>query len=318
MNLQKAQEQLLHWFIQHGRHDLPWRKTTDIYRIYLSETMLQQTQVNRVMEEYYPKFLKHFPTLASLGEAPLEEILALWSGLGYYSRAKNMHETAKICKTALPDDFKELQKLPGIGRYTASAICSFGYNQCVPVVDTNIKRVLRRFFALQPTNDKTVWEKAELFLNRSRPKEHNLALMDLGSMVCTPKSPECDLCPLHAHCQGKNDPESFTQTKKKEYISMELFFGVNIQNKKVAMTPSQGSMYKGMLLLPQIDPIEENFLGSYKHAYTKYRLKVNLYKSEYIPENVVWVDLESFLEGHYPSLVKKGFKFFSKAHQATM
>ncbi len=300
---------LLHWFEEHGRHDLPWRQTKNIYHIYLSETMLQQTQVSRVMEEYYPKFLKRFPTLASLADASLEEVLSLWSGLGYYSRAKNLHESAKICKTALPDDFKELQKLPGIGRYTASAICSFGYNQCIPVVDTNIKRVLRRFFALESTSDKTVWEKAEIFLDTKHPKEHNLSLMDLGSLLCTPKAPKCNLCPLQAECQGETNPEIFTQAKKKEYISMELFFGIHIKNGKIAMTPSKNGMYKGMLVFPEVDPIEEDLLGSYKHSYTKYRLTVKLYRSEHIPEDVVWVDLESFLDGHYPSLVKKAARY---------
>ena len=301
---------LLHWFEKHGRHDLPWRKTDNIYHIYLSEVMLQQTQVNRVMEEYYPKFLERFPTLAVLADASLEDVLSLWSGLGYYSRAKNLHECAKICQTTLPDDFKELQKLPGIGRYTASAICSFGYNKCLPVVDTNIKRVLIRLFALQNQSDKTIWEKAEAFLNHKHPKEHNLALMDLGSMICTPKAPKCDVCPLSDFCQGSERAEKLIQVKKKEYITMDLFFGINIQDGKIAMTPSKNGMYKGMLVLPQVDPIEENFLGSYKHSYTKYRLNVKLYKSDYIPEDVVWVDLEGFLEGHYPSLVKKAAKFF--------
>ena len=307
--MKTAQTQLLHWYKKYGRHDLPWRNTDEIYHIYLSEVMLQQTQVSRVMEEYYPKFLERFPTLASLADASLEEVLSLWSGLGYYSRAKNLHECAKICKRALPDDFKELQKLPGIGHYTAAAICSFGYNQCLPVVDTNIKRVLRRFFAFESTNDKAIWEKAEAFLNTTFPKEHNLALMDLGSMICTPKAPKCDLCPLQAECQGKADPESFTQTKKKEYIAMELFFGIHIKHGKIAMTPSKNGMYDGMLVFPQVDPIEEEYLGSYKHSYTKYRLTVKLYKSDLIPEDVVWVDLENFLEGHYPSLVKKAAKY---------
>ena len=301
---------LLEWFKKYGRHDLPWRNTDEIYHIYLSEVMLQQTQVSRVMEEFYPKFLERFPTLASLADASLEEVLSLWSGLGYYSRAKNLHETAKICKTSLPDDFKELQKLPGIGRYTASAICSFGYNQCVPVVDTNIKRVLSRLFRLEKSSDKLVWERAEAFLNQKNPKEHNLALMDLGSQICTPKAPKCDQCPLERFCQGKDIAEELTTTKKKEYIAMELFFGIHIKNGKIAMTPSKNGMYKGMLVFPEVDPIDEDFLGSYKHSYTKYRITVKLYKSDYTPEDIVWVDLEGFLDGHYPSLVKKAAKFF--------
>ena len=308
--LSAVHKKLIAWFEENGRHDLPWRNTDDIYHIYLSEIMLQQTQVSRVMEEYYSKFLKYFPTLESLSNATLEEVLSLWSGLGYYSRAKNLHECAKLCKTSLPDDFQKLQKLPGIGRYTASAICSFGYNQYMPVVDTNIKRVLRRLFALKRESDKQIWEKAEQFLNTKQPKEHNLALMDLGSMICTPKAPACEKCPLENICEGKENAEEFTKAKKKEYVAMELFFGIHIKENKIAMTPSTNGMYKGMLVFPQVDPIEENFIGNYKHSYTKYRLDVKLYSSDIIPEDVVWVDLDEFLDGHYPSLVKKAAKFF--------
>lgn len=303
---------LLKWFKDHGRHDLPWRKTSNIYKVYLSETMLQQTQVSRVKEEYYPKFLKRFPTLKSLGEASLEEVLAMWSGLGYYTRARNLHKTAHLTKGVLPRSKEELLRLPGIGEYTASAICSFALNQAVPVVDTNIKRVLKRYYALLECNDKKLLGLAKSFLNSTAPKEHNLALMDLGSIICTPNDPKCDLCPLQKGCQGKNEPQLYVKTQKKESIPIELFFGINIKKGKIAMTPSKGKMYKGMLLLPQVNPIEKNYLGSYKHTYTKYRLVVKLYKSDYVPKDVVWVDLEHFLEGHYPTLVKKGFQFFSR------
>lgn len=302
-------KKLLEWFENYGRHDLPWRETSDIYKVYLSETMLQQTQVSRVKDEYYPKFLKRFPTLKTLGEAKIEEVLSLWSGLGYYTRARNLHKTAQITHGDLPTTKEELLKLPGIGEYTASAICSFALNQKIPVVDTNIKRVLQRYFALTKPNEKTLWRYAEDFLNTDEPKKHNLALMDLGSMLCIPNDPKCSLCPLHANCQGKNEPQLYTKKEKKNYISMELFFGVNIQNGKIAMTSSDNGMYKGMLLLPQVDPIEENFIAGYKHSYTKYRLDVKLYKSDFVPDNVVWVDLEGFLDGHYPSLVKKAAKF---------
>lgn len=305
-------KKLLTWFDANGRHDLPWRKTNDMYKVYLSETMLQQTQVSRVMEEYYPKFLSRFPTLFLLSQAPLEEVLSLWSGLGYYTRARNLHKTAQITKGVLPKTKQELVELPGIGEYTASAICSFALNLPVAVVDTNIKRVLKRYGALLDASDKLVLEYAQSFLDTNHPKEHNLALMDLGAMLCTPTNPKCDLCPLQDACLGKENPTLYAKKQKKEYISMELFFGINIQNGKIAMTHSTNGMYEKMLLFPQIDPIEENFLGSYKHAYTKYRLDVKLYKTDFVPDDVVWVEIDSFLEGHFPSLVKKGFRFFPK------
>ncbi len=266
--------------------------------------MLQQTQVNRVRDEYYPQFLAKFPTLTSLAKAPLDEVLAAWSGLGYYSRARNLHKTAQLSQDSLPETLKELLALPGIGEYTASAICSFGYNQSVPVVDTNISRVLKRYFALLHVKDKTVWEYAQELLNHKNPRSHNLALMDLGSRVCLPKSPKCDECPLQANCQGKEEAELYTQKKKTEYESLELFYGICVKNDKIALTPATGNMYKGMLELPSVDPIEEDFLGSFKHAYTKYRLHVKLYRLQEF-ENAIWIPTDALHVTPVSSLTKK-------------
>jgi len=301
-------KKLLDWYEKYGRHELPWRNTDDIYRIYLSEIMLQQTQVNRVRDEYYPQFLELFPTLKALSEAPLESVLGAWSGLGYYSRARNLHKTAQICKDRLPKEYKELLKLPGIGSYTASAICSFGYHQNITVIDTNIKRVLKRYFALLNPSDSTLDEKAAQILNTKEPRAHNLALMDLGSLVCLPKNPKCNECPLEKDCQGKNEPELYTQTKKKEYIAMELFYGICVRENKIALTQATGNMYKGMLELPTVEPIEENFLRSFKHSYTKYRLTVKLYELEEITEEVVWIVLEDLESAPISSLVKKALQ----------
>ena len=178
--MKKSQDKLLEWYKIYGRHSLPWRNTDDMYHIYLSEIMLQQTQVNRVMEEYYPQFLEKFPSLKILAEANQEDVLSAWSGLGYYSRARNLHKTAQLCPDILPNTQEELLELPGIGRYTASAICSFGHNQTIPVVDTNIARVIKRFFALLNPKDATIWNSATSFVNTKQPRHHNLALMDLG------------------------------------------------------------------------------------------------------------------------------------------
>ncbi|WP_428739544.1 A/G-specific adenine glycosylase [Sulfurimonas sp.] len=307
--MKKTREKLLIWYEKHGRHDLPWRNTDDIYHIYLSEIMLQQTQVNRVQEEYYPRFLERFSSLRVLAEASEDEVLASWSGLGYYSRARNLHKTAKLSKDGLSMCEKELVKLPGIGRYTASAICSFGYKQSVPVVDTNIARVLKRFFALSQTNEKEIWQKAEFFLNYQNPREHNLALMDLGAIACTPKNPNCKECPLEVLCQGKMEPELYTQTKKTEYETLELFYGLFVKDGKVALKTSNGPMYKNMLELPSVDPIEENFVGSFKHSYTKYRLTVNLYTIEEKSDDFEWYELSSIENVPISSLTKKALKF---------
>jgi A/G-specific adenine glycosylase len=309
----KIHTQLLDWFKTYGRHDLPWRNTENVYHVYLSEVMLQQTQVQRVLQEYYPKFLHHFPTLKSLGEASLEEVHSLWSGLGYYSRATNLHKTAKLTQGVLPYEQKELQKLPGIGRYTASAICSFGYNQAVPVVDTNIKRVLGRLFALQDPKDQLIWEKAASILNHNAPKEHNLALMDLGASLCSVTNPQCASCPLKDFCKAKDTPHIYTQRKKSQSIFMELFYGIYTKENKIAFVKSTGPMYKNLLVLPQCDPIEENYIGSFKHAYTKYRLHVHIYHIEEPSYATLhFLSLEEAMDAHISSLTKKALKLVAK------
>jgi len=305
-----VQNELLKWYKTYGRHELPWRNTDDMYHIYLSEIMLQQTQVNRVRDEYYPQFLEKFPSLKALASARQDDVLSAWSGLGYYSRARNLHKTAKLSKNTLPTTQEELIKLPGIGKYTASAICSFGHNQNIPVVDTNIARVIKRFFALSSPKDSLVWENATLFVNAKDPRHHNLALMDLGSLICLPKNPKCDECPLQNKCQGKNEPELYTQTKKKEYESLELFYGVWIKENKIALQVSTERMYKDMLVLPAIEPIENKHLGEFKHSYTKYRLSVNLYHIDELDGEIVWIDLDKFDEAPISSLTKKAQKFF--------
>lgn len=306
-----AHNRLLKWYKTQGRHELPWRNTDDMYHIYLSEIMLQQTQVNRVRDEYYPQFLAKFPTLEALASASQDEVLASWSGLGYYSRARNLQKTAIEVKNELPKTQEELVKLPGIGRYTASAICSFGHNQAIPVVDTNIARVVKRYFGLLNIKDAVIWKNATEFVNAKEPRHHNLALMDLGSLVCLPKNPKCEECPLKTECQGQNEPELYTQTKKKEYISLELFYGVYVKEGKIALQISKERMYKDMLILPNTDPLEENFLGVFKHSYTKYKLSVNLYKIDELDAELVWIDLDELDAAPISSLTKKASKFFT-------
>ncbi|MBT5935190.1 A/G-specific adenine glycosylase [Sulfurimonas sp.] len=309
-NFKLSQNKLQEWYVNHGRHDLPWRNTDNMYHIYLSEIMLQQTQVSRVLEEYYPQFLEKYPTLMSLASAPQEDVLSAWSGLGYYSRARNLHKTAIACPESLPKTQEELMKLPGIGRYTASAICSFGHEQNIPVVDTNIARVIKRFFSLLEPKEVTLWSHAKEFVNNNESRHHNLALMDLGSLVCLPKNPLCQECPLEKKCLGKSSPELYTQTKKKEYEFLELFYGVYIKNGKIALQVSTKKMYKDMYVLPSVEPIEEDLIGSFKHAYTKYRLKVNLYRVEEVNEEVIWIDVEKLALSPISSLTKKAEKFF--------
>ena len=310
-----SQNSLLNWYERDARSELPWRKTSDIYHIYLSEIMLQQTQVSRVEAEYYPRFLKRFPTLQSLSQASLDEVFSLWSGLGYYRRAKNLHATAQLCPDELPKTPSELEKLPGIGRYTASAICSFGYKQNVSVVDTNIARVLARFFAKVDIKDKELWNLADSFLNVQSSTEHNLALMDLGALVCTPKNPKCEECPLLSECAGKDDPALYYKKKKVIYVDKELHQGVCIENNCIAMLKSKEGMYKDMLELPSLEAHrhEDTCIGTFKHSVTHFRLKVFVYLIEGLSEDVTWVALDSVANAPISSLTQKAFAMYEKS-----
>lgn len=192
---------VLKWYRRNGR-DLPWRRTTDPYRILLSEIMLQQTQVDRVLRKY-PLFRRRFPTLSSLAKASGADVIRAWSGLGYNSRAVRLRALARRVRAhhggRLPRSIAELQKLPGVGRYTAHAVAAFSYAQRVPVVDTNVQRVLDRLFPLDARRAK-IWELAWAVLPPRSSYAWNQGLMDLGALVCTARTPTCSRCPLEHHC----------------------------------------------------------------------------------------------------------------------
>jgi A/G-specific adenine glycosylase len=224
LRIKRIQNLLLHWFKQNGR-DLPWRKTRDPYAIWISESMLQQTQVATVIP-YYQSFLKSFPTVHHLAKSDLSKVLKIWEGLGYYSRARNLHQASKIVlnhfKAKIPDQMKDLLALPGIGKYTAGAILSIAYNKEAPILDGNVKRVLSRLFAVPEDPKKTeglLWKISESLIPRGRSGPFNQAIMDLGAMICTPRDPRCPRCPLDRLCKGKasGDPEKYpSRIVKKE------------------------------------------------------------------------------------------------------
>lgn len=195
---------LRRWFRKHGR-DLPWRRTRDPYRVLVSEAMLQQTQVSRVVE-YYDRFLERFPTLGALASANSTQVRESWEGLGYYARARNLHALSRRVRE-LPSHPEELRVLPGIGPYTAGAVASFAFERRAALVDTNVARVLRRVFA--PRTDvktsrgqKRLWAIAHAVLPRTGPATwtHNQALMELGALVCTARVARCGVCPVEGVC----------------------------------------------------------------------------------------------------------------------
>jgi A/G-specific adenine glycosylase len=203
------QDALLHWFARNGR-DLPWRRTYLPYHIWVSEIMLQQTQMDRVVV-YFKRWLDRFPDIAILAQAQEQEVLLLWEGLGYYSRARNLLKTAELlCREhdgSLPEDHAALLQLPGIGRYTAGAIMSLAFNRSHPIVDANVERLFSRLFNLSsPIKEKHasafIWQKAAELIPPGKARFFNQALMELGALVCLPRSPRCDLCPVRLHCQA--------------------------------------------------------------------------------------------------------------------
>jgi A/G-specific adenine glycosylase len=200
---------LIEWYRRHHRR-LPWRETDDPYRIWVSEVMLQQTQVQTVLP-YYQKFLLDFPDVKQLADADLQKVLKVWEGLGYYARARNMHRSAKIILEQYPEKFPEtwasLRALPGVGDYIAAAVLSIAFDQPYAVVDGNVKRVLARLYEIsEPVNKsssyKTFRKAADGLLDRRHPGLFNQALMELGALVCKPKKPGCNGCPVHSRCRA--------------------------------------------------------------------------------------------------------------------
>jgi A/G-specific adenine glycosylase len=204
------QLQITDWY-RLNKRDLPWRNTTDPFKIWLSEVILQQTRVDQGLA-YYLKFIQRFETVHELARATEQEVLSLWQGLGYYSRARNLHNTAKFISSVhngiFPGSFLDLKKLKGIGDYTAAAIASFCFNESVGVVDGNVYRVLSRYFNVDLPIDSSEGKKyffllaQELISVMSDPGEYNQAIMEFGALQCTPKNPDCTTCPLQDNCQA--------------------------------------------------------------------------------------------------------------------
>ncbi|MEO8725731.1 MAG: A/G-specific adenine glycosylase [Acidobacteriaceae bacterium] len=200
---------LLNWYDGHKR-DLPWRRTSDAYAIWISEIMLQQTRVAAVIG-YYERFLTRFPGVYALSNAHEDEVLAQWSGLGYYRRARMMHQAAKQIVAQhggiFPHNEESLRALPGIGRYTAAAIASIAFNRPVGVVDGNVERVLTRLAGISLTRQQC-WARVAALLDVNRPGDFNQAMMEMGATLCTPKSPQCLLCPLRSFCRTRGEHQT--------------------------------------------------------------------------------------------------------------
>ncbi len=222
-------DKLHSWYQEHHRK-LPWRDIHDPYRIWLSEVILQQTRIDQGTS-YYLRFVEHYPTVSHLAAAPLDEVLKLWEGLGYYSRARNLHKAAHIITEELggtfPTDYKTVRALPGIGDYTAGAILSFAYDQPYPAVDGNVLRVLSRLYASEEPIDTTQGKKyytalaKQLVEKAPHPGLHNQAMIELGALICTPQLCDCSRCPIRSECPSADTPARATLPRKALKLSVQ-------------------------------------------------------------------------------------------------
>lgn len=270
------------WYRKHKR-DLPWRQSRDPYRIWVSEVMLQQTRVDTVIP-YYERFMSLFPTIEALAEAPEEEVLKAWEGLGYYSRARNLQTAVREVKerygSVVPDSKEEMFSLKGVGPYTAGAVLSIAYNKPEPAVDGNVMRVLSRYFLIEEdiTKNSTRVQMEKLaaeLIPAGEARDFNQAIMELGALVCTPKSPSCLTCPVMKHCTGREaGKEESLPVKKKakpprpEQRVAALVLGRGEQAGKVLIRrrPEEGLLAKMWELPHTLTPASEPQLSGNKHA----------------------------------------------------
>jgi A/G-specific adenine glycosylase len=251
-------QRLLSWY-DHNRRDLPWRRNRDPYRVWISEIMLQQTRVSAVLD-YYRRFLKRFPTVHKLASARESSVLAAWSGLGYYRRARMMHAAAKaIVKQhggKFPGGIVELRALPGIGRYTAAAIASIVFDVPAAVVDGNVERVLGRVFGAGLAGE-PLWQTAEALLSRKRPGDFNQAMMELGALVCLPRQPRCSICPVFALCATRGDLAHLENERPRKSIRQkrrDICYALEHRKSSIFLVqrPEHASLMPGMWELPEI------------------------------------------------------------------
>ncbi|PKM23262.1 MAG: A/G-specific adenine glycosylase [Gammaproteobacteria bacterium HGW-Gammaproteobacteria-14] len=260
------QKAVLAWYDQHGRKDLPWQKSLTPYRVWVSEIMLQQTQVSTVIP-YFQRFMTRFPSVTALAQAPIDDVLHLWTGLGYYARARNLHKTAQIISNnhrgKFPRDVESLSSLPGIGRSTAGAIASISMEIRAPILDGNVKRVLARFHAIDGWPGETVvanqlWAVAEKYTPNTRLRDYTQVMMDLGATVCTRSKPRCEQCPLHKHCAAfsRNEVARFPGKKasKKTPVRETLMLLLDNGNGEILLEqrPPSG-IWGGLWCPPQIE-----------------------------------------------------------------
>jgi A/G-specific adenine glycosylase len=306
---------LLAWYRKHAR-DLPWRRTNDPYKIWLSEIMLQQTRVEAVIP-YYERFLNAFPTVVDLAKANEDRVLKLWEGLGYYNRAHNLKKGAEWivneCGGDFPNNVEGWLQVPGVGRYTAGAISSIAFDEQAPLVDGNVKRVFSRLFAVEQSIEETqtiqaMWNTAEILVPKKNPGDFNQSLMELGARICLPKNPKCGECPAKKQCEAyvEGNTSRYPLKKKKEKVPHVQVVAAAIKKngRYLLGKRPEGKLLAGLWEFPggKVEPgespeealarelLEEldvkikvgEFLIQVEHAYSHYSVSIRLYACEII------------------------------------
>jgi A/G-specific adenine glycosylase len=304
---------LVAWQRRHGRRDLPWQGTRDPYRVWLSEVMLQQTQVSAVIP-YYERFLRRFPDVGSLASTSEEEVLRLWSGLGYYARGRNLRLAAQevVSRGGFPGTSDKIEELPGIGRSTAAAIAVFAFGERAAILDGNVKRVLSRVFGIE--DEKTLWPLAERLLPRRDIEVYTQALMDLGATVCT-RIPDCGACPVKAGCVARKTDrvaELPAPRRRKTLPLKRTTWFVYLHAGKVLLErrPSSG-IWGGLWCFPEHALMKgrvKSKLEPIDHGFTHFKLRIEplLYEVR-APETAgcLWLDVSEAPEAAVPAPVKK-------------
>jgi A/G-specific adenine glycosylase len=330
---------LIAWHAQHGRHDLPWQKTQVAYRVWLSEIMLQQTQVATAIP-YYQRFLQRFPRLADLASAPVEEVMALWSGLGYYARARNLYAAARAVMDQhggeFPRDPLVISQLPGIGRSTANSIATFCFGAHAPILDGNVKRVLCRAFAIEgyPGSgavEKRLWDLATELMPTRQGATYNQALMDLGATVCTRGKPRCEACPLAEICLARSSGRiaELPQPKPRRAIPQReaTLLVLREGNRVLLETRPPTGIWGGLRSLPELPEgaIAEEWAArrfvcrvdavapapTFSHGFSHFRLAITPLLLRVTPGPVVmepgllWLDLAEIADAALPAPIRR-------------
>lgn len=340
--LESVSDKLLNWYDEHGRSELPWRRSITPYRVWLSEIMLQQTQVTTVLP-YFRRFIKHFPDVYTLAYADSDDVMYHWAGLGYYTRARNLHNAAQMIVDRyggqFPDTLEALTTLPGVGRSTAGAVLAIAFKKRAPILDGNVKRILTRLYAIhgwpgQSSVEKRLWALSEAHTPEARVDDYTQAIMDLGATICLKRQPLCHCCPLQHECQAYHQELTSQiptpQPAKQIPTKTAIFVILENEHREILFEklPPAG-VWGGMWCLPQFssdtdltDSIEAHYpvkvkdcqyMKTFKHAFSHFRLYGDVYqvKSELFSEQVTdtkpyfWYNPEEMLQVGLPKPISK-------------